>query len=189
MYDILIIEIIFKNNLMIQVNKAFSYSKKGTKGNIVFLCIVIWITIGFTAYNFFLEKEVISIQQKVIQHENTIKELESQRKVHIYSLLKLHESTLSEMDERSNITKYIDHLDMMKNKYNLEFRGFKINNGTIVSKVIFETNDTWVAYKKASRFISDYRENTKALLDLDFISNLSWAENDIKFPVLFTLKK
>jgi hypothetical protein len=87
------------------------------------------------------------------------------------------------------ITKYIDHLDVMKEHYNIEVRGFNMWNGTITSKVKFESNDTWIAYKKAARFISDYRNDENALLDLEFISTLAWSENDMKFPVLFTLKK
>ena len=62
-------------------------------------------------------------------------------------------------------------------------------NGIITSKVKFESNDTWIAYKKAGRFISDYRNDENALLGLEFISNLAGSENDMKFPVMFTLKK
>ena len=183
------IEIIFKNNIMKEVNKAFKYSGKGKFGNLIFLFIVVIVTIGFAIFNFFLEKEITAIQEQVTEHKTTIKGLESQKKVYIYSLLKLHEWALFAMDERSNITKYINHLDVMKDHYNLEMRGFKMGNGTITSKVNLESNDTWVAYKKAVRFISDYRNDTNSLLDLEFISNLSGTENDMKFPVLFTLKK
>lgn len=174
---------------MTQVNKTFKYSQKGKWGKLTFLFIVILATIGFTVFNFFLEKEINEIKVKVADHKTTIEELESEKKVYIYSLLKLHESTLSKMDERSNITKYIDHLDKMKEHYNVEIRWFQMGNGTIAAKVKFESNDTWIAYKKAVRFISDYRKDENALLDLEFISNLSGTENDMKFPVVFTLKK
>jgi len=174
---------------MTQENKAFKYSQKGKWGNLIFLFIVILTTIGFAVFNFFLEKEINTLNTKVSEHKVTIKELESQKKVHVFSLLTLHKSTLAQMDERSNITKYIDHLDIMKEYYNVEIRGFNMWNGSITSKVKFESNDTWIAYKKAARFISDYRNDENALLDLDFISTLAWWENDMKFPVLFTLKK
>jgi hypothetical protein len=83
-------------------------------------------TIGFAVFNFFLEKEINTLNTKVSEHKVTIKELESQKKVHVFSLLTLHKSTLAQMDERSNITKYIDHLDIMKEYYNVEIRGFNM---------------------------------------------------------------
>lgn len=174
---------------MTQVNKTFKYAQKGKWVNLIFLLIVIVITIWFAVFNFFLEKDIINIQTKVDEHKVLIKELESQKKVHVFSLMTLHKSTLAQMDERSNITKYIEHLDIMKDHYNVEIRWFKMWNGTIASKVKFESNDTGIAYKKAARFISDYRKDENSLLDLEFISTLVWNENEIKFPVLFTLKK
>jgi hypothetical protein len=36
--------------------------------------------------------------------------------------------------------------------------------------VTFENNELGLAYKKATRFIDDYRKDSSALLDLEFIS-------------------
>ena len=67
-----------------------------------------------------------NIDELINEHKITIKELESQKKVHVFSLLTLHKTTLAQMDERSKITKYIEHLDIMKEHYNVEFRGFNM---------------------------------------------------------------
>lgn len=174
---------------MAEVTKSLKYSQKSKWGNMIFLFIVILITIGFATYNFFLEKEIVKIEAKIQTHKTLVKELEGQKKVYVYSLLKLHKQTLAKMDERSNITKFIDHIDTMKEFYNVEMRGFNMSNGTITSKVKFTSNDTGIAYKSAVRFISDYRKDENALLDLEFISNISGSGDDMKFPVLFTLKK
>jgi hypothetical protein len=111
---------------MTQENKAFKYSQKGKWGNLIFLFIVIITTIGFAVFNFFLEKEINTLNTNISDHKIIIKELESQKKVHVFSLLTLHKSVLAKMDERSMITKYIDHLDVMKKHYNVEIRGFNM---------------------------------------------------------------
>jgi hypothetical protein len=59
----------------------------------------------------------------------------------------------------------------------------------ISSKISFQNNELWIAYKKAVRFISDYRIDETALLDLEFISWVTWDTGDIKFPVNFSIKK
>lgn len=174
---------------MSEVTKTFKYSQSSKYWTIMLLLAVIVITIGFAVYNHFLEKEIVNISQKIEKHTQTIDNLKWEKKVHVFSLIKTHKSILEEMDERSHITKYINHVMAMSQHYNFKARGFKIWGGTISSKVEFNDNDFGIAYKKAVRFISDYRKDETALMDLEFINGVSWTDNNIKFPVLFTLKK
>jgi hypothetical protein len=58
----------------------------------------------------------------------------------------------------------------MSSHYNFEARGFKLAGGNLNTKVSFEDNEFGIAHKKATRFISDYRNDDTALFDLEFIS-------------------
>jgi hypothetical protein len=58
----------------------------------------------------------------------------------------------------------------MSSHYNFEARGFKLTGGILNTKISFENNEYGIAHKKATRFISDYRSDDKALFDLKFIS-------------------
>lgn len=174
---------------MSDVTKTFKYSQSGKKWSLFLLASVILITVWFAVYNHFLTKDINKITAQITEHESRIETLEWEKSVYIYSLIKTHKKVLDEMDQRSMVTKYMDHLEKMKAHYDFEIRGFELSWWKISSKVTFNNNQLWLAYKKATRFISDYREDTSALLDLDFIPSVSSTDDNIKFPVLFTLKK
>lgn len=173
---------------MNKVTKTFKYSQTGKYWSLILLAIVLIITIGFFVYNYFLEKDISRLSNEISEHKNKIEKLESQNNIYVYSLIKKHKWIIDELDERSKITKYLSHIEKIVNHYNFDIRGFNMSGGNIASKIVFEDNNTGLAYKKAVRFISDYRNDTEALLDLNFITWVSWVNSDVKFPVLFTIK-
>lgn len=174
---------------MAEVIKTFKYSKTGKFGSVILLVAVIWITACFAIYDFFLKKDIVKINAQIVVHQDSIKKLEWEKKVHVYSLIKKHQKILTELDERSHITKYMNHLTAMSKHYDFEARGFQFTWSNITSRVKFENNELWLAYKKSIRFISDYRTDETSLLSLWFIWGVTGTDTDIKFPVEFTLKK
>jgi Tfp pilus assembly protein PilE len=110
---------------MSEVTKTFKYSQSGQKGSLLILVIVLLTTIGFAVYNNFLKSDINKISAQIREHETRIEKLESQKSVYIYSLIKRHQKVLDEMDERSMITKYMDHLQAMKAHYDFDLRGFQ----------------------------------------------------------------
>ena len=174
---------------MSEVTKTFKYSQSGQKLSIGFLIGIIVLTVSFSLYDFSLNKDIDKLRTDITEHKNKVEKLEAQDNVYIYSLIKRHKSVLDEMDERSRITKYMDHLQTIVSHYNVDMRGFQMWWGQISTKATFNNNEKWLAYKKASRFISDYRLDSAALLTLERIPSIRSADQDVKFPVLFTLKK
>lgn len=174
---------------MAEVIKTFKYSKTGKFGSLILLAVIIWITASFAIYDFFLKKDIVKINAQIVEHLESIKKLEWEKKVHVYSLIKKHQKILTQLDERSHITKYMDHLTAMSKHYDFEARGFQFSWSNLKSKVTFENNELGLAYKKSVRFISDYRWDETSLLDLEFIWWVTATDTNIKFPVDFTLKK
>lgn len=174
---------------MSDVGKAFKYAQSGKKWSLILLILVIVLTVWFSVYDHILTKDIKKIRADINEHKARIEKLEAQDNVYIYSLIKRHKKILNELEEKSRITKYIDHLDKMLKHYDYQMRGFQMWGGQITTKVTFENNEKGLAYKKASRFISEYRSDPTALLDLEKISIISSMDQDVKFPVLFTLKK
>ena len=174
---------------MAEVTKTFEYSQTGKYGALILLAAVVLLTTAFSVYDYFLNKEITNISAQIEVHESRIKKLESQNNVYVYSLIKKHKIILDTMDERSKITKYFNHISAIVNHYNFDIRGFNMSGWNISSKISFQNNELWIAYKKAVRFISDYRIDETALLDLEFISWVTWDTGDIKFPVNFSIKK
>ena len=135
-----------------------------------------------------MKSQISELNTTLKKHETTIAELKADRNVFVSELVTLHENTLNELDKRSKITEYINHLEELTQSYNVSFREFSITNGVVSTKAIFNTNDSGVAYNKAIRFIGDYRKSQKALFDLEFVSQVESTDVDVKIPVEFTLK-
>lgn len=168
--------------------QKFHYSNKWQKLAIFLLVFVLVLTVGLGIYNSMTKSKIEKLQTTLKNHEQTIKELKADKSVYVYNLMTLHKNTLEELDKRSQIPKYISHLESLTASYNVSFRGFTLENGKIDTRAVFNTNDTGIAYNKAIRFIWDYRKSEKALFDLEFIQSVESTDVEVKFPVNFTLK-
>lgn len=173
---------------MVETTKTFKYSKSGKAWSLILLWVVIIVTLCFSLYNYFLEKQISELNTQISEHNQTIEKLKSQKNIHVYSLIKQHGKVLWELDKRSQITLYLEHLTTMSSHYNFEARGFALMGGLLSSRVTFEDNEYGIAHKKATRFISDYRNDDKALFDLEFISWVDSAQWDVKFPINLNLQ-
>ena len=60
--------------------------------------------------------------------QKLFKKLEAQDNIIVYSLIQKNKRVLDEFDTRSNITKYLDHLNSMVGYYHFDLRGFKISD-------------------------------------------------------------
>lgn len=173
---------------MSEVIKTFKYSKSWQYWSLIVLAIVIFMTVSFGAYDYFLKKEISQIKNQISEHRKSIEKLEGQKNVHVYSLIKTNQKVLDNLDERSHITKYMEHLTSMSEHYNFEVRWFQLVWDKLSTKVTFQDNELGLAYKKSARFISDYRTDETSLFDLNFIGSINSTDTDIKFSVDFTLK-
>ncbi len=167
---------------------TFKYSNKGQKFAIALLIVILSITIWFGVYNYILSKKVDKMQVTLQEHKDTVKKLKAEKQVYVYELLTLHKRSLDILDKRSQVSDYINHLQEVAQKYNIDFRGFNLSNGSVTTKAQFDTNDTGVSYNKAVRFIGDYRKSDKALFDLEFISSVESTDLDVKIPLQFSIK-
>lgn len=166
----------------------FKYSNRGQKFAIILLAVVLTITIWLGVYNSIVSSKVEKLQVTLQEHKDTVKKLKAEKKVYVYELITLHKNTLNTLDERSQVSKYISHLQDTQAKYNVDFRGFNLTNGNISTKAQFNTNDTGVSYNKAVRFIGDYRNSDKSLFDLEYITSVESTDLDVKIPLQFTIK-
>ncbi|MGB2110720.1 MAG: hypothetical protein ACPHY8_02070 [Patescibacteria group bacterium] len=69
------------------------------------------------------------MQVTLQEHKDTIKKLKSEKKVYVYELMTLHKNSLDILDQRSQVSDYINHLQEISQTYNIEFRGFNLSNG------------------------------------------------------------
>jgi hypothetical protein len=99
----------------------------------------------------------------------------------------LNKWVINSFEKNNKVTKYINHMNVIAWKYNLEFVWFKLSGWVISSDVKVISDNKSIAYQKVRDFIKKYRIDSKALFDLEFINWIEWMDN-MKFKVNFKIK-
>ena len=172
---------------MEEVNVINKKTNSGYKSSIVFLAIVIITTVGLSIYNNFLVSEIKKIQKSITSIESNITEVEKDKNLQIYSLLELNKWVIDSYKVMNNVTKYINHMDVIEDKYQLKFSWFKLSEWKISTSIKTMSDDNWIAYMKTKDFIKNYRNDPNSLFDLDFIKSFEWMDI-MKFNVDFKIK-
>ena len=169
------------------MEKAYVLNKNTSFGSIILLVFVIALTGVMYLYNNMLSKDITDLQASISSMEWQIMEIEKNKNIQIYTLLKANQETINNLISKSKVTSFIKHLDETSKLYNLQFEWFNLLSGQIRTKWISITNGRWLSYQKISDFIKNYRWDSKNLFELWFVDWLSWVE-DIKFNLKFKVK-
>lgn len=155
---------------------------------IIFFVITLGATLGMYFYNIHLEKVNIELLTKIEARENDIQKNKKNKKIQIFSLLENNKTFIEELIKRSEVTKYINHLKAISQKYNLKFEWFKLSKGNIKTSITIEsTEDGGIAYMKTRDFIRNYRLEKNSLFELEFINSIEWMDS-MKFNASFNIK-
>jgi hypothetical protein len=84
------------------------------------LLIVISITAGLHFYNHQLDIKIAKLKTTSNSIEVNISEVEKDKSIKIYYLLELNKKLLNSYLKSSKITKYINHMNVIESKYDLE---------------------------------------------------------------------
>lgn len=161
--------------------------KKDLFWPVVFLSIVVILSILLFLFNLKLDYDNKDLDKKISERTNDISDLKNDPKIQVYSLTELNKSTIENLEKRSNITKYIQHIDAISKKYDISFESFNISQWSVQLQALSNSNDIWIAYIKASKFIEWYRKEKSALLWLKFIPSFEWMDS-IKFNIDLNIK-
>lgn len=168
-----------------QIMKRKSQSKNKS---IIFFLFVILITWTLFGTNKYMESMIQKEQRKVDDYKQSIKDLESQEEIQVYSLVSTNQKVLDLMDKRSQITQYIIALDKVARDYGLIVKGFNYSNGELRTKVGIKSDDEYgVSYTKLVNFIDQYRKEEEAMFDLGFVSSVLGNET-LQFDMNLTVK-
>ena len=172
---------------MAELNVINKKTSSSYMTSLVFLIIVIVSTVGLNYYNNSLITEVESIKNSINTIDDNIAEVEKDKNLQIYSLLELNKWVIESYEKMNNITKYINHMNIISRVYDLEFTGFNLSNWVLSTNIEIMSDDNWIAYVKTKDFIKKYRNDAKALFDLSFINSVEWMDI-MKFKVDFKIK-
>lgn len=169
-------------------NVLMKKSQNAYLASIIFFACVICFTIGLKFYNNYLEGSVEKTTAEIQNIETKIINVNANKKVKIYALVKQNEKSLAELANRSQITKYINHLDTLSKNYSFKYDGFALANGVVTSQYTSVSDEAGIAYQKATKFISEYRANEEALFDLKFVNLIAGSSDNVKFSLNLPIK-
>lgn len=161
-------------------------SKNGYFTSIVFLWLVIVTTIGLHFYNNFILSEINNIKDNIVSIESNIEEVEKDKNLQVYSLLELNKTILESYKKMNRVTLYLNHMNTIAAKYNLEFSWFNLANWEINTNIKIDSDNKWIAYQKTRDFIKQYRNDKMALFDLSFVNGVEWMDS-MKFKANFII--
>lgn len=168
-------------------------TKKSYFNSVAFLTFIILVTIWLFFYNKHLIKVSKSLENTISEYSKSIESYKNDKNFIIYSLIEVNKKNLEILENNSKITKFIDHLDYIKNLYDIEFRWFNFTSWRLWTSIMINSDDYTnidykLAYQKLSKFIWSYREDVNSMFDLDFVNQISWHDQ-MKLKVNFTVKK
>jgi len=161
--------------------------KNELKNPLIFLWFVVIVSLGLFLFNWRLDYTNKDLDTKISDRVADIKTLENDPKIQVYSLIEANKTTIDNLEKRSHITKYINHLKAISKKYDMSFDGFSLSKWEINTITLINSSEKWIAYAKTRDFIKNYRIDENSLFDLNFISSVEWMDS-MKFPIIFKIK-
>ncbi|QFR38761.1 hypothetical protein A9Q91_00820 [Candidatus Gracilibacteria bacterium 28_42_T64] len=174
---------------MLEKDKVVKKATNPYFSSLLFLVLVLVLTGAITFYNSILEKETLELRAQTQLYDQNIAEIEKEKKIQIFALLQANKKTMNSLEGRSQITKIINHIDFIQEKYHIRLIGFNLSSGKLETKALVESNETGIAYQKVGHFVKEYRKDSEALFELGFVDHVSGGENSMKFNVSFSLKQ
>jgi malonyl CoA-acyl carrier protein transacylase len=170
--------------------KVDRISKKLNKNYMAlfFLVIVILANVWIYFHNDNIKFSIVKIESDIKKYELIIDEIKKNKRLQIARLLEINKNVIIKYKSTSQISIYINYMNDIQDKYNINFKWFSLNNWKISSSVIAISDKKWIAYQKAKKFLKDYRKDTTRLFDLEFVNKIKWMDN-VQFKVNFKIKK
>lgn len=170
-----------------EINIAIKNKVSNYTASIIFLIVVLIITVSLHFYNYYVWNEVEKIKTNISSIDASISSVEKDKRLQVYTLLELNKELISSYEKMNDITKYINHMNVIGSKYKLKFDGFNFAKWEISSTVNIVSDIDWIAFLRTKDFINKYRVDQKALFELKFINSVDWMD-DMKFKVNFKVK-
>ncbi len=149
--------------------------------------ISLLIFIALFIFNINIENKIQDLDNQVIEINKSTKILKEDRNIQTYILLEKNKKLLQDLEKKSQITKFISHLDEIQDQYWIIFDWFNYNNWIVSTQVNVPFSSNTLASSKVSYFIKNYRASSWSLFDLEYINSFNWADN-IVFNVNFKIK-
>lgn len=172
------------NNKILLLKEPLNYSYICS---IILFCFTLCSTLFLSYANKNIVSEVDGYNKKIEERDESLKNLENNEELQVYALLEANKKSLDLLKKRSQIVSYVQHLKWIARAYDLEISWFQMDWWVIRTQVEAKSDDLWVSYKKIVHFMKAYKENKKALFDIEPIKTFRWYDN-LRFHIDFRIK-
>lgn len=166
------------------------YEKKKSQSfyTALFLFLLVITITGVLYYYSYTQNNTLQTYKTTLtQVEKSISEIQKDEKIQIYSIYAENKDVFRQLAEWSKIPSMINHLKRVFSIQWVNYSWFSYRDGKATTELSLETNDSWYAYEKLTKFLKNYRGNEEALFTIGQISSFSWYDR-INFSAELTLK-
>jgi cell division protein FtsL len=121
--------------------------------SVILFVLVFVSTIGLYFYNMKLNSNINDLNSKITELDNSLKKVNEDDKVKLYTLIKANTKFLDDYKRISNIPQFIENLKLLSKDYILSFQDFKYSNSVININSNLKNDDISLASEKLSKFI------------------------------------
>ena len=153
---------------------------------VVLLVFALISTVWIYIYNWILEWQNNKLDLNISWIDAKIKNVEKDPNLQIFNLLTNNKKTIERFESHSQITTFINRMELIEGKYQVIFEWFSYSNGVISTLMTNSPDSSIIAYKVISDFIKWYRTDKKAYFTLPFIWRVSGSKTmqmNVKFNV------
>lgn len=157
--------------------------------------LVLILNIWLYFYNSSLDSKIEGFNKEITTLENTIKEINNDDKVKLYTLIKTNKVFLDKYAYLSRVPEFINNIKELSNTFKVTFNGFSYSDSVLSTSVTAVDDGFSLWYQKAEKLIWSFRdkkvnnkvENNKQLFSLNFVDSFEW-QNEMKFNINFKIR-
>jgi hypothetical protein len=162
-------------------SKVFTFST-------ISLLLVVILTIWLYWYNYYLDWVNKELETEIFTKQKLVAEKKQQKKLKVYSLYMMNKPIINKLEKLSNVRSYINHLDLISNKYWIIFKWFSYSNLEIKTLAYSVSDSKNIDYQKTVNFLRNYKKDKKALFTIKPIKGVNTFESKQKFEITFKIK-
>ena len=159
----------------------------GLTFGISLLVISIIIPVVLYFYNSSIVSKNNDLDVSIAELNASIEEQRKDSNVQVYQLISDNGGAIRKMEAYSQITDFLDHIAYIEKRHKLIFDGFNYSSGVLSTKWSVSSSRWTAAYKTVADFIKEYRSDTEALFDLDFVNQIT-GSSQMSFGIKFNVK-
>lgn len=155
---------------------------------VIFIVFATVLTLSLFFYSRAIALEITSIESELDEINDSIKKRESDPIIQSYSLYQRNAYMFETLKYQSMIPELVSHVKNTWLRYGIVLNWFQYNAWKLTMNAQASNDEGRLWYQKVVQFIQNYREDSEALFELEWIDSFMWHDR-IEYIITLTLKE